>query len=55
MSPVGLAAEPNQSKRFLRDFLRLAGPYWRGPGQLRPRLLTALLGVLVLVQARNSA
>ncbi len=40
----------DQPKRFFRDFIHLAGPYWRGPGQLRPRLLTALLGVLVLAQ-----
>ncbi|MES2711768.1 MAG: ABC transporter ATP-binding protein/permease [Pseudomonadota bacterium] len=50
LSPHGPAPERGPSKRFFRDFIRLAGPYWSGPKQLRARLLTGLLGALVLAQ-----
>ncbi len=40
----------SRSRRFLGDFVRLAGPYWRGAGSLRPRVLTVLLALLVVAQ-----
>ncbi len=30
--------------------MRISGPYWTGPGRRRPRLLTAALALLVIVQ-----
>jgi putative ATP-binding cassette transporter len=38
------------SRQFFRDFARLAAPYWTEKGRWRPRLLTGLLGLLVLCQ-----
>jgi len=38
------------SHNFFRDFARLAAPYWTEKGRWRPRLLTGLLGLLVLCQ-----
>jgi putative ATP-binding cassette transporter len=38
------------SRQFFRDFGRLATPYWTERGRWRPRLLTGLLGLLVLCQ-----
>ena len=40
----------NHSPQFFRDFIRISGPYWTGPGRWRPRLLTAALALLVVVQ-----
>jgi putative ATP-binding cassette transporter len=40
----------NHSPQFFRDFIRISGPYWTGPGHWRPRLLTAALALLVVVQ-----
>lgn len=45
------ATESNaRALRFFEDFIRLAGPYWTGPGRWRPRLLTLLLALLVVCQ-----
>jgi len=38
------------SRKFFRDFARLATPYWTEKGRWRPRLLTGLLALLVLCQ-----
>ncbi|MGK7867468.1 ABC transporter ATP-binding protein/permease [Falsiroseomonas sp. E2-1-a20] len=38
------------SRKFFRDFARLATPYWTEKGRWRPRLLTGLLGLLVVCQ-----
>jgi putative ATP-binding cassette transporter len=38
------------SRQFFRDFARLATPYWTEKGRWRPRVLTGLLGLLVLGQ-----
>lgn len=43
-------APSERSRQFFRDFGRLTSPYWTGKGQLRPRLLTGALAVLVMVQ-----
>lgn len=40
----------NGSRQFFRDFARLATPYWAEKGGWRPRLLTSLLGLLVVCQ-----
>ncbi len=40
----------NHSPQFFSDFIRISGPYWTGPGRWRPRLLTAALALLVVVQ-----
>lgn len=40
----------NNSPGFFRDFMRISGPYWTGPGRWRPRLLTAVLALLVVAQ-----
>ena len=40
----------NHSSHFFRDFMRISGPYWTGPGRWRPRLLTAALALLVVAQ-----
>lgn len=40
----------NHSSQFFRDFMRISGPYWTGPGHWRPRLLTAAMALLVVVQ-----
>ena len=44
------ADEVNHSSHFFRDFMRIAGPYWTGPGRWRPRLLTVALALLVVAQ-----
>jgi putative ATP-binding cassette transporter len=38
------------SRQFFRDFARLATPYWTEKGRWRPRLLTSVLGLLVVCQ-----
>jgi putative ATP-binding cassette transporter len=38
------------SRKFFRDFARLATPYWTEGGRWWPRLLTGLLGLLVVCQ-----
>lgn len=43
-------APSDHSRQFFRDFGRLAAPYWTGSGRWRPRLLTGLLGLLVVGQ-----
>jgi putative ATP-binding cassette transporter len=40
----------SNSRQFFRDFARLATPYWTEKGRWRPRLLTGLLGLLVVCQ-----
>jgi len=42
--------EINHSQHYLRDFMRISGPYWTGPGRWRPRLLTVALALLVVAQ-----
>jgi putative ATP-binding cassette transporter len=39
-----------QPPRFFRNFIALAGPYWSGPEGWRPRLLSAVLVGLVVIQ-----
>lgn len=38
------------ARRFFRDLMRLALPYWREGGRWRPRLMTGLLALLIVVQ-----
>lgn len=38
------------SRKFFRDFARLATPYWTEKGRWRPRLMTGLLALLVVCQ-----
>ena len=38
------------SRQFLQDFVRLTAPFWTNRGQWRPRILTGLLVLLVIVQ-----
>jgi putative ATP-binding cassette transporter len=46
-----VAPEPAPAARhFLRQFVRLAGPYFTQPGVWRPRLLAGLLGVAIVAQ-----
>ena len=40
----------NHSSQFFRDFMRISAPFWTGPGRWRPRLLTAALALLVVIQ-----
>ncbi len=40
----------HDSRRFFRDFARLATPYWTEKGRWRPRLMTGLLGLMVIAQ-----
>lgn len=42
--------EPSHPQHFVRDFVRIAGPYWTGQGRWRPRLLTTMLALLVVAQ-----
>jgi vitamin B12/bleomycin/antimicrobial peptide transport system ATP-binding/permease protein len=42
--------EVNHSSHFFRDFMRISGAYWTGPGRWRPCLLTAALALLVVAQ-----
>ncbi|MBB3899226.1 ABC transporter ATP-binding protein/permease [Roseococcus suduntuyensis] len=42
--------EASHTKRFFRDFIRLAGPYWTECGRWRPRLLALALALLVVAQ-----
>ncbi|GGJ06368.1 ABC transporter ATP-binding protein/permease [Neoroseomonas lacus] len=42
--------EPSHPQHFVRDFARIAGPYWTGRGRWRPRLLTTMLALLVVAQ-----
>ncbi len=43
-------AEATHSHRFFRDFSRIAGPYWMGPGRWRPRVVTLALALLGMAQ-----
>ena len=41
---------PSPPRHFLRDFARIAAPYWTGRGRWRARLLAAMLALLVVAQ-----
>ncbi|MGG5890226.1 ABC transporter ATP-binding protein/permease [Falsiroseomonas sp. HC035] len=42
--------EFSRTRRFFRDFVRLAGPYWTERQRWRPRLLGLMLALLVVAQ-----